>query len=151
MASRSEAQSTVPESIDPQATSVLQVAERLHAMGPDWVVFFREVLGVEGIVRRSFPSATSLSHFECSPHYARIREMLDDLRNRQRERPTSREAQRVVTVRMPRSLHESLKAEADDMRVSINTLCISKLLTILDEDDRKDLAPDRGASEEMAG
>ncbi|MCY3014602.1 MAG: hypothetical protein NT171_07890 [Planctomycetota bacterium] len=151
MASRSEAQSTVPESIDPQATSVLQVAERLHAMGPDWVVFFREVLGVEGIVRRSFPSATSLSHFECSPHYARIREMLDDLRNRQRERPTSREAQRVVTVRMPRSLHESLKAEADDMRVSINTLCISKLLKILDEDDRKDLAPDRGASEEMAG
>ena len=150
MASRSEAQSTVPESIDPQATSVLQVAERLHAMGPDWVVFFREVLGVEGIVRRSFPSATSLSHFECSPHYARIREMLDDLRNRQRERPTSREAQRVVTVRMPRSLHESLKAEADDMRVSINTLCISKLLKILDEDDRKDLAPDRSASE-MAG
>jgi len=151
MASRSEAQSTVPESIDPQATSVLQVAERLHAMGPDWVVFFREVLGVEGIVRRSFPSATALSHFECSPQYARIREMLDDLRNRQRERPTSREAQRVVTVRMPRSLHESLKAEADDMRVSINTLCISKLLKILDEDDRKDLAPDRGASEEMAG
>ena len=151
MASRSEAQSTVPESIDPQATSVLQVAERLHAMGPDWVVFFREVLGVEGIVRRSFPSATALSHFECSPQYARIREMLDDLRNRQRERPASREAQRVVTVRMPRSLHESLKAEADDMRVSINTLCISKLLKILDEDDRKDLAPDRGASEEMAG
>ena len=151
MASRSEAQSTVPESIDPQATSVLQVAERLHAMGPDWVVFFREVLGVEGIVRRSFPSATALSHFECSPQYSRIREMLDDLRNRQRERPTSREAQRVVTVRMPRSLHESLKAEADDMRVSINTLCISKLLKILDEDDRKDLAPDRSASEEMAG
>ena len=151
MASRSEAQSTVPESIDPQATSVLQVAERLHAMGPDWVVFFREVLGVEGIVRRSFPSATSLSHFECSPHYARIREMLDDLRNRQRERPASREAQRVVTVRMPRSLHESLKAEADDMRVSINTLCISKLLKILDEDDRQDLTPDRSASEEMAG
>ena len=151
MASRSEAQSTVPESIDPQATSVLQVAERLHAMGPDWVVFFREVLGVEGIVRRSFPSATALSHFECSPQYARIREMLDDLRNRQRERPTSREAQRVVTVRMPRSLHESLKAEADTMRVSINTLCISKLLKILDDDDRKDLAPDQGTPEEMAG
>ena len=151
MASRSEAQSTVPESTDPQATSVLQVAERLHAMGPDWVVFVREVLGVEGIVRRSFPSATALSHFECSPQYARIREMLDDLRNRQRERPTSREAQRVVTVRMPRSLHESLKAEADTMRVSINTLCISKLLKILDDDDRKDLAPDQGTPEEMAG
>ena len=133
------------------ATAVLQVAERLHAMEPEWVVFFREVLGVEGIVRRTFSDPDALMRFECSPQYARIREMLDDLRNRQRERPTSREAQRVVTVRMPRSLHESLKAEADDMRVSINTLCISKLLKILDEDDRKDLAPDRGAAEEMAG
>jgi predicted HicB family RNase H-like nuclease len=77
--------------------------------------------------------------------------MLDDLRNRQRDRPASREAQRVVTVRMPRSLHESLKAEADDMRVSINTLCISKLLKILDEDERKDMATDRVAPEGMAG
>jgi len=151
MASQSEATSTPPESVDPQATSVLQVAERLHAMGPDWVVYFREVLGVEGIVRRSFPNPTALSLFECSPQYARIREMLDDLRNRQRERPASREAQRVVTVRMPRSLHESLKAEADDMRVSINTLCISKLLKILDEDDRRDLSADREVPGEMAG
>jgi DNA polymerase III delta prime subunit len=52
---------------------------------------------------------------------------------------------------MPRSLHESLKAEADDMRVSINTLCISKLLKILDEDERKDMAADRVAPEGMAG
>jgi predicted HicB family RNase H-like nuclease len=151
MASRSEAQSPVSEAVDPQAAAVLQVAERLHAMGPEWVVFFREVLGVEGIVRRSFRSATALTHFECSPQYARIREMLDDLRNRQRDRPANREAQRVVTVRMPRSLHESLKAEADDMRVSINTLCISKLLKILDEDERKDMATDRVAPEGMAG
>ena len=29
------------------ATAVLQVAERLHAMEPEWVVYFREVLGVD--------------------------------------------------------------------------------------------------------
>ncbi|RLS50443.1 MAG: hypothetical protein DWH87_02005, partial [Planctomycetota bacterium] len=94
MASKSEAPSPVSEAVDPQAAAVLQVAERLHAMGPEWVVFFREVLGVEGIVRRSFRSTAALTHFECSPQYARIREMLDDLRNRQRDRPASREAQR---------------------------------------------------------
>ena len=65
---------------------------------------------------------------------------LDDLRSRQRERPASREAQRVVTVRMPRSLHESLKAEAESMPVSINSLCISKLLKLLDEEERRELA-----------
>jgi predicted HicB family RNase H-like nuclease len=151
MASRPETESPQSESVDPQAAAVLQVAERLHAMGPDWVVFFREVLGVEGIVRRSFRTDSALTHFECSPQYARIREMLDDLRSRQRDRPANREAQRVVTVRMPRSLHESLKAEADDMRVSINSLCISKLLKILDEDERRDLAADRGEPQDMAG
>lgn len=132
------------------ASAVLEVAERLHAMNPEWVVFFREVLGMEGIVRRAFRDPTELARFECSPHYARIRELLDDLRARQRERPASREAQRVVTVRMPRSLHESLKAEAEEMRVSINTLCISKLLKLLDEEERRDLASSRDTGDPEA-
>ena len=122
------------------ATAVLEVAERLYAMSPEWVVFFREVLGVDGIVRRAFRSPEALVRFECSREYARIREMLDDLRTRQRERPAERETQRVVTVRMPKSLHESLKAEAEEMRVSINTLCISKLLKMLDDAGRRELA-----------
>jgi predicted HicB family RNase H-like nuclease len=117
----------------PAAAAVLQVAERLYSMDPEWVIFFREVLGVDGIVRRTFSDPDSLARFECSPHYARIREMLDSLRSRQRQEPVERETQRVVTVRMPRSLHESLKAEAGDLRVSINTLCISKLMRSLDE------------------
>ena len=123
-----------------EGDAVLQVAERLHAMSPEWVVFFREVLGVDGIVRRTFREPEALARFECSPQHGRIKELLDDLRARQRDRPAEREAQRVVTVRMPRSLHETLKAEADRHRVSINTLCISKLLKLLDDDGRRDLA-----------
>ena len=122
------------------ATAVLEVAERLYAMNPEWVVFFREVLGVDGIVRRTFSEADALMRFECSPEYARIREMLDDLRTQQRDQAAGRETQRVITVRMPKSLHESLKSEAGKMRVSINTLCISKLLKMLDESDRRELA-----------
>jgi predicted HicB family RNase H-like nuclease len=125
------------------ATAVLQVAERLYSMDPEWVVFFREVLGVEGIVRRTFGDADALMRFECSPHYARIREMLDSLRSRQRDDQPDREAQRVVTVRMPRSLHESLKSEAGDLRVSINTLCISKLMKVLDAQEKNGLSGDR--------
>jgi predicted HicB family RNase H-like nuclease len=134
---------SLPKSVSHDAAAVLQVAERLYAMDPEWVVFFREVLGVDGIVRRTFATADALVRFECSPHYARIREMLDSLRSRQRERPSDREAQRVVTVRMPRSLHETLKSEAEEMRVSINTLCISKLMKLLDEQERRDLAIQR--------
>jgi predicted HicB family RNase H-like nuclease len=132
------------------ATAVLHVAERLYSMNPEWVVFFREVLGVEGIVRRTFSDPESLLRFECSPQYARIREMLDALRVRQQERPADRETQRVVTVRMPRSLHETLKAEADQMRVSINTLCISKLMKLLDEQEQRELAGLRGGFDSVA-
>ncbi|NBT13037.1 MAG: toxin-antitoxin system HicB family antitoxin, partial [Planctomycetia bacterium] len=126
------------------AAAVLEVAEKLYRMRPEWVVFFREVLGVDGIVRRAFRTPEALVRFECSSEYTRIREMLDDLRTQQRDRPAERETQRVVTVRMPRSLHESLKAEAEEMRVSINTLCISKLLKMLDESARRELAVEPG-------
>jgi hypothetical protein len=45
----------------------------------------------------------------------------------------SKEPTRVITVRLPQSLHESLKEEARDRRTSMNRLCISKLLQALDE------------------
>jgi len=127
--------------------AILEVAERLYATSPEWIVFFREVMGLDGIVRRTFATPEALLQFECSPEYARIREMLNDLRKRQQERAQIREAQRVVTVRMPRSLHETLKAEAQEMNVSINRLCISKLLKLLDEEGCRDLvtSPDETA------
>ncbi len=128
---------------DTQASTVLQVAERLYSMDPEWVIFFREMLGVEGVVRRTFRDPEALARFECSPQYARIREMLDTLRTRQQSRPIERESQRVVTVRMPRSLHETLKNEAGLLQVSVNTLCISKLMKLLDERERQDLAAER--------
>jgi len=61
------------------------------------------------------------------------------LRQRQQDQPAPRESQRVVTVRMPRSLHETLKAEAQQMKVSINSLCISKLLKLIDEETQREL------------
>lgn len=145
MATRIEESTAIEEDVAPAAhgaTAVVEVAERLYAMKPEWVVFFREVLGVDGLVRRAFRTPDALVRFECSPEYARIREMLDDLRSLQRDQPAERETQRVVTVRMPKSLHESLKAEAEEMRVSINTLCISKLMKMLDEAGRREMTTD---------
>lgn len=45
-----------------------------------------------------------------------------------REPQPEREPTRIVTVRMPKSLHEQLKAEAHERRTSMNQLCINKLL-----------------------
>ncbi len=129
------------------ANAVLQVAKRLHAMEPEWVVFFSEMLGVDGHAQRMFPDRDELAAFECSPQYARIRELLDDLRSRQAEAP-KRQSRRVVTVRMPRSLHETLKAEARRLGVSINQLCVTKLIRILDEQDLDTLGLEAGEVDE---
>ncbi|MCA9237316.1 MAG: hypothetical protein KDA44_17700 [Planctomycetales bacterium] len=113
---------------------VLQVAERLFRQDPDWVTFFREVLGIEGSVRQTFPSFDELTAFEQSEEYAKIQKMVVKLREK---RPTAEgegEPTRVITVRLPASMHEYLKSEAHDMRTSMNKLCISKLLQVIGED-----------------
>ncbi len=123
----------------PAAQTLLQVARDLHAMRPQWLEFFDRMLGVDGHIRRAFPEPEDLAAFECSPEYARIRELIDDLRSEQAASAPMRESRKVLTVRVPRSLHETLKAEAQQLGVSINQLCITKLIRILDEQELGDL------------
>ena len=113
---------------------VLQVAERLFREGPDWVTFFREVLGVGGAVRTAFPTPTGLAEFEQSDEYAQIQKMLVRLREQRISVDPDAEPTRVITVRIPKSMHEYLRSEAHDLRTSMNKLCISKLLQVIGEE-----------------
>ena len=61
---------------------VLQVAENLYRQGPDWVTFFREVLGIDGAIRRSFPGFEELTVFEQSQEFESIQKMLVKLREK---------------------------------------------------------------------
>lgn len=112
---------------------VLQVAEKLSRQSPDWVTFFREVLGVDGIVRTAFPSHDALTEFEQSEQYDAIQQMLVKLREKRASADADNEPTRVITVRLPKSMHEYLRTEAHDLRTSMNKLCISKLLQVIDE------------------
>lgn len=113
---------------------VLQAAERVFRQDPDWVTFFREVLGVEGVVRQQFPSLDELTAFEQSDEYAKIQKMVVKLREKRPTAEPDGEPTRVITVRLPASMHEYLKSEAHDLRTSMNKLCISKLLQVIGED-----------------
>lgn len=141
---------------------VHRAAYDLFSQGVDWVTFFREILGVGGIVRRMYPTPESLREFERTETYNEIQQMLARLREREmRERATkvkkqepagrqeeveateegagaSQEQVRVITVRLPESLHDMLKEEAHEHRTSVNKLCISKLLQFID----KELVPE---------
>ena len=113
---------------------VLEVAENLYRQNPDWVTFFREVLGVEGAVRKAFPTFDELTAYEQSPQFDKIQKLLVRLREKRSNVDVETEPTRVITVRLPKSMHEYLRTEAHDLRTSMNKLCISKLLQVIGED-----------------
>jgi len=112
----------------------LAAAQEAFDRKADWVTFFREVLGMDGIVRRLYPSREALAEFEKTAEYAEIQAMLAKLRFKDDGSATKQEPVRVITVRMPASMHEALKDEAHTYRTTINQLCISKLVQILDSE-----------------
>ena len=111
-----------------------RVAAEMYQQQPDWITFFREVLGVDGLIRKLFVSPEELAAFEKTEEYAEIQQMLARLRERSGANADGKEPTRVITVRLPKSLHESLRAEAHDRKTSMNQLCISKLLQVIDGD-----------------
>ena len=113
--------------------AALRIAEDHFNRAPDWVTFFREVLGVDGVIRRSFKDQEDLEAFERSEEYSQIQQMLAKLRERKEPQSEDTEPTRVITVRLPKSVHESLRQEAHARHTSMNKLCISKLLQVVDE------------------
>jgi predicted HicB family RNase H-like nuclease len=109
-----------------------RISAEMFAQRPDWITFFREVLGVDGLVRRLYSTPEELAAFERTDEYAAIQRMLAELRERGAI-AEGREPTHVITVRLPKSLHESLRTESHDRKTSMNQLCIAKLLQVLKE------------------
>ena len=57
-----------------------------------------------------------------------------------------REPQRVITVRLPKSLHEKVQNKAHDERTSMNQFCVSKLAEAVQDDPSADPSPDQTTS-----
>jgi predicted HicB family RNase H-like nuclease len=117
-----------------QQTEVKNIAQQLFAQTPDWVTFYREVLGLRGIVRQTFPSREAMTAFEQTEAYQEILHLLTKLREQGPLEESEDDPTRVITVRLPKSMHETLRAEAHEHRTSMNKLCISKLLQFIDND-----------------
>ena len=119
------------ESFPARCQKVLQVAKQLHSTRPDWVTFFRETLGVDGSARSVFGNQEEYLQFEQSKEFDEIQNLVASLRTK--KGAGRNESTKVITVRLPESLHESLKAEASEHGTSMNKLCITKLLKALSE------------------
>ena len=134
-------------SADSLYQQVYQVAQDLFRKRVDWVTFYREVLGPRGIVRRCFSTRKQLATFKQTETYRDIQWMLCQLRRMAGDIPPRKEPTGVITIRVPKSLHEALRTEAYERRTSINKLCISKLLQFIDQE----LVPSNAPEEEGLG
>jgi hypothetical protein len=131
---------------------ILKIAEELYRKDPDWVTYYREILGVDGIVHQTFLTRTQLEEFEQSEACREIHYLLTKLREKKpvkkekdkeekgmkKGKPGAAKVQedgeeiQVITVRIPKSIHETLTEEAYQCRTSVNQLCISKLIQAID-------------------
>jgi predicted HicB family RNase H-like nuclease len=123
------------------ARTAVRIASELYSQSPDWILFFREVMGVNGIARSLFKNEVDFKAFEATPEYGEIQQMVKSLRDRSSIPSSEQMPTRVITVRVPASLHQSLVSEARSRHESVNKLCIRKLLSVLDEptEDSKSL------------
>lgn len=98
----------------------------------DWVAFYREILGVGGLLDELFGTGEQRKLFERTEEYAMIQQAVAKLREKSKlARDNGDESTRVITVRLPESLHEALLSEAYLHQTSMNQLCISKLLQVI--------------------
>lgn len=102
-------------------------AADLLLKGIDWAEFFRVVLGRNGLAARAFRSPDEMDWFAETESYARLHEMWAALRRTQEGKKAVGEPLVVMTIRVPKSLHESLIDEAHRLQTSVNKLCVAKL------------------------
>ena len=86
--------------MDRRARQVLRFAEALFEKNPDWVTFFREILGVNGVVSKLYPKVEDMDEFERSEANTRVQYLITRLRERPDE-GQNRVPQRMITVRLP--------------------------------------------------
>lgn len=116
-----------------RAAQVYQVAQQLFAAAPTWMAFYREILSNNGVGYQLFPK-DEYRQFEATFEFSEIQKMITVLRAGSLPENDPMESLRMITVRLPLSLHKTLCEEAESRGVSVNQLCISRLLCAIADD-----------------
>src|SRR4051812_5882417 len=120
------------------ANRIASTAHSLFNQNADWATFFREILGKDGIVAKAYPSPEALAAFKQTEEYAEIEKQFNQLRSKKGAAAAVTEPTKVITVRMPKCMHEYLIDEAEKNNTSMNSLCISRLLKVRDQPSEPD-------------
>jgi hypothetical protein len=119
-------------SFEARCQQAFDVANDLFANSPTWVCFYRELMGGKGLINLLFSDLNDYGNFLRTEQYHQIQLMLTALRSRDLPENDPNDPQRMITVRLPKSLHEAMCDEAGRLNISVNRLCISRMLQLLD-------------------
>lgn len=117
---------------DPEAVNqILAAARKLFEERCSWAKFYQQILGTNGLIHRLFPTPESQTAFRRSKAYGEIQRMLAALSGRRLRRRTEQPI-KIITVRVPESVHAELAREAALKGLSVNQLCVMKLVQLIE-------------------
>lgn len=103
------------------ARQALRAAERLRDADATWTQAHNTLFGPAGEISRLFPTERERTAFLKSSESAKVQAIIEALR---REKP---DPSGKILVRVPKSIHAALLAEAEREGTSLNQLIVSKL------------------------
>jgi len=109
--------------------NLLDSAKSLASSDPTWADLSNALFDqTTGLIAKAYPTREERQRFVRSPQYKAIRELLDKAQERTGlvEGAMPAKSGKFV-VRLPRSLHAALEAEAEAEGVSLNQLVVTKL------------------------
>jgi hypothetical protein len=123
----------VSRAVVAKARAVLAFAEERAGEATNWLDLSNALFGPAGKVTHTFPTEAERTAFAKTKEYKQVLALLDRL-----PAPPVTEhldltatANGAISVRLPRSVHAALLVEAKAEGVSLNQLCVAKLVAQL--------------------
>lgn len=118
-----------------RADALLEIAEAAAERAEHWTDLHNAVFGLGSKFSMWFPDRSDRVKFTQSYQCAKIMDMIEDLRERKGDPESvaavAAKANGAISLRLPQTIHAALLAEADAEGVSLNQLCLAKLVVQL--------------------
>lgn len=115
-----------------EISSTIAEATQMHATAQHWVPYYRDVIGIGGLLHARLTTPEQRAAFAAAGHYGELLELIADLRGRSTQKQTAYERDQMITIRVPSSMHAVLVLESRDAGTSMQKMAITKLMEPLD-------------------
>jgi len=109
------------------AQRALDFVRKRSATATSWVELHNAFYGIGGKFIELFPSQTERAAFSQTQEFREISAIIQSFQTAGDASSAVGEASGKFVLRLPRSLHSALSAEAEAEGVSLNQLCLAKL------------------------